>query len=139
MSTATVRKPEKSGPTILVVDDTEDVRALLRMWLERRGYQVAEAEDGEEAVSVALSARPALILMDIGMPHRSGISSTYKLRQHPELRDVPIVMVTAYHTRELHLEAVKAGSVEVLTKPIDTERLEILLRRLAPVVGTVVR
>lgn len=117
----------------MVVDDTEDARSLLRLWLERRGYRVVEAEDGDEAVAVALSERPDLILMDIGMPRRSGISATYRLHQHPELRDVPVVMITAYQAKDLHLQAILAGSVEVLTKPLDIQRLEELTNSLAPV------
>ena len=73
-------KPD-NATTVLVVDDFEDMREGLRLWLEGRGYRVVEAGDGDEAIEVARNVRPALILMDIGMPERSGISATYKIRK----------------------------------------------------------
>jgi CheY-like chemotaxis protein len=120
------------APTILVVDDFEDMRSLLRHWLERRGYKVTEAVDGDEAIEVASREHPALILMDIGMPHRSGISATYKIRKLPDLNGTPIVAVTAYEAGDLHEDALKAGCVKCLTKPIDSDELEQLLSSLLP-------
>jgi CheY-like chemotaxis protein len=120
------------APTILVVDDFEDMRSLLRHWLERRGYNVMEAVDGDEAIEVACRERPALILMDIGMPHRSGISATYKIRKLPDLNDTPIVAVTAYDAADLHEDALKAGCIRCLTKPIDSNELGELLSSLLP-------
>jgi len=116
------------APTILVADDFEDMRAMLRFWLERRGYRVVEALDGEQAIEIARNERPDLILMDIDMPQRSGVSATYKIRKDPELRGIPIVAITAYETADLHEDALKAGCLECLTKPIDTNRLENLLK-----------
>ncbi len=120
----------KPAPTILVADDFEDMRAMLRLWLERRGYQVVEALDGEKAIEIARNKHPDLILMDIDMPQRSGISATYKIRKDPELRGIPILAITAYETADLHEDALKAGCLECLTKPVDTKRLEKLMRRL---------
>lgn len=119
-----------NAPTILVVDDFEEMRSTLRMWLERRGYRVVEAMDGDEAIEVARREHPALILMDIGMPQRSGISATYQIRKVPELSETPIVAVTAYETPDLHEDALKAGCTECITKPIDTDELDQLLSRL---------
>lgn len=121
-----------NAPIILVVDDSEDMRSLLRHWLEGRGYQVLEAVDGDEAIEVAFREHPALILMDIGMPHRSGISATYKIRKDPELRGTPIVAVTAYASADVHEDALKAGCVKCLTKPIDSDDLDELLSSLLP-------
>jgi CheY-like chemotaxis protein len=112
--------------TILVVDDFEELRSTLRMWLEKRGYKVVEAQNGDQAIEVARSEHPALILMDIGMPERSGLSATYKMRQDPELKDIPIIAVTAFGA-ELRADALKAGCVECLAKPIDTDELQKLL------------
>ena len=122
-------KPD-GAPTILVVDDFEDIRSLLRHWLENRGYKVVEAGDGDEAIEVARREHPALILMDIGMPQRSGISATYKIRKIPELSATPIVAITAYEAGDLHEDALKAGCVKCLTKPIDSDELEQLLNML---------
>lgn len=117
-------------PTVLVVDDFPDIRTALKFWLEKRGYRVVEAEDGDEAIDVARKVHPAAILMDIGMPQRSGISATYKIRKDPELSGIPIVAITAYGTTELHEDALKAGCVACLTKPVDTDELEQLLKKL---------
>ena len=104
------QKPD-DAPTILVVDDFEEMRATLRQWLERRGYRVLEAKDGDEAIDVAHLEHPDLILMDIGMPERSGISATYKIRKLPDLSGTPIVAVTAFDAANLHEDALKAGCV----------------------------
>jgi CheY-like chemotaxis protein len=120
----------KAGPTILVADDFEDMRSMLRLWLERRGYQVVEALDGESAIEVARERHPDLILMDIDMPERSGISATYKIRKDPDLIDIPIVAITGYETDDLQQDALKAGCIECLTKPVDTIHLGKLLSRL---------
>lgn len=120
----------KRSSTILVADDFEDMRAMLRLWLERRGYEVVEASDGEKAIEIASKEHPDLIIMDIDMPHRSGISATYKIRKHPTLHKTPIVAITAYETADLHEDAIKAGCSDCLTKPVDTILLEKLLTRL---------
>ena len=118
--------------TILVVDDFDELRSTLRLWLEQRGYEVVEARDGDEAIEVAHREHPALILMDIGMPERSGISATYKIRKDPDLSEIPIVAITAFG-EELRADALKAGCVECLAKPLDTDELHKLLGRLFPV------
>ena len=106
------------------------MRSLLRQWLENRGYKVVEAVDGDEAIEVARREHPAVILMDIGLPQRSGISATYKIRKVPELSGTPIVAVTAYEVGDLHEDALKAGCVKCLTKPIDSDELDELLNSL---------
>jgi two-component system, cell cycle response regulator DivK len=118
---------DKNASTVLVVDDFEDMRKVLRLWLESRGYRVVEAEDGDHAIEVARTVRPALILMDIGLPERSGISATYKIRK--ELGGIPIIAVSAFDT-DLHEDALKAGCVACLPKPVDTNELEKLLNNL---------
>jgi two-component system, cell cycle response regulator DivK len=117
----------KNALTVLVVDDFEDMRKVLRLWLESRGYKVVEAEDGDHAIEVARAVRPALILMDIGMPERSGISATYKIRK--ELSGIPIIAVSAFEA-DLHEDALKAGCVACLSKPVDTNELDELMNRL---------
>ncbi len=118
--------------TILIVDDFEELRSTLRLWLEQRGYEVVEARDGDEAIKVAHRAQPDLILMDIGMPERSGISATYKIRKDPDLSEIPIVAITAFGG-ELRADALKAGCVECLAKPLDTDELYKLLATLLQV------
>jgi len=126
-------RKKNNRPTILVVDDFEDMRSILRLWLERRGYRVVEAGDGEKALQVARDEHPDVILMDIGMPRRSGISATYKIRKDPELNGIPVVAITAYETTDLHEAAIKAGCVHCLSKPIDDYELGRLLSALLQV------
>ena len=125
-----MNRNESSIQTILVVDDNEEIRLLMTKVLELRGYRVVEAEDGQEAVETARKEFPDLILMDLCMPLRSGVSAIYRIRKFPQLQHVPIVAVTAYASADLHLEALKAGCVEYVTKPIDIEHLTSLLGRL---------
>ena len=131
-----MQREHSDVPTILVVDDFEDFRLTLKFWLERRGYRVVEAGDGDKAIEVAACVHPSLILMDIGMPERSGISATYKIRENPKMDGIPIVAVTGYRSTDLHEDAVAAGCVTCLTKPVDFGELSKLLRRLITTTGT---
>src|ERR1700750_2241341 len=88
--------PTHSTRTILVVDDFDDTRLLLRTWLERRGFRVIEAENGIEAINRANSESPDLIIMDMEMPQLDGLSATRRLRQQEQRIRVPIVAVSAY-------------------------------------------
>lgn len=123
-------RKNKQARTVLIVDDFEDMRSILRLWLEKRGYRVVEAGDGEHALHVARNERPDVILMDIGMPLRSGISATYKIRKDRELKKIPVIAITAYETADLHEAALNAGCVQCLCKPIDDDELEKLLSTL---------
>jgi two-component system cell cycle response regulator DivK len=118
--------------TVLVVEDFEDTRFLMRMELEQRGYRVVEAINGEEGVAKALAERPRIILMDIGLPVLDGIAATRALRQREEMRDVLIVALTAHHETEYRANALSAGCDAYLTKPIDFDWLIDLLSRLLP-------
>jgi len=131
-----MHRRQNDFPTILVVDDFEDIRLILRLWLESRGYRVVEAGDGDKAIEVARQVHPALIIMDIGMPQRSGISATYKIKKDPELNGIPIVAITGYESADLHEDALKAGCVACLTKPVDTCALGKLLTNLLAITGT---
>lgn len=118
--------------TVLVVEDFEDTRYLMRMELEKRGYRVVEAVDGAEGVTKALAERPDIILMDIGLPVLDGIAATRELRQHEEMRETLIVALTAHHETEYRANALSAGCDAYLTKPIDFDWLIDLLSRLLP-------
>ncbi|HEX8890850.1 MAG TPA: response regulator [Pyrinomonadaceae bacterium] len=121
-----------SPPTILVVEDFEDNRFMMRRLLEMSGYRVVEAVNGEEAVTLACSELPELILMDLSLPQLDGLAATRRIRQHPELKDVPIVAVSAHDTADFHADALAAGCNDYVTKPIDFDELEALLNRLLP-------
>src|ERR1044071_10034573 len=118
--------------TVLVVEDFEDNRFMMRRLLEMSGYHVLEAINGEEAVEMAERERPGLILMDLSLPLLDGLAATRRIRQHEALRDVPIVAVSAHDTADFHADALAAGCNDYVTKPIDFDQLEALLAKLLP-------
>lgn len=105
-------------PTVLIVDDIKDNRIVMRSFLtQKHNCRVVEAEDGQEALKLALHESPALILMDIGLPKHDGLVVVAQMRKRRKLRDVPIIAVTAYDSPGLRLEAEKAGVTDYVTKP----------------------
>ena len=107
----------RTGPVILVAEDHLDSRDALKTLLEAVGYSVVEANDGREAVALALESHPSLILMDLMMPEMNGLDATRMLRQQEEMQDVPIVALTALDgVRE---SALAAGCDDYVTKPVD--------------------
>jgi len=122
---------QKGGTqTILVVEDFEDNRFMMRRLLEMSGYRVVEAVNGEQAVEAAERERPDLILMDLSLPKLDGLAATRRIRQQPGAKRVPIVAVSAHDTTDFHADALAAGCNEYVTKPIDFDQLEELLTRL---------
>jgi len=119
-----------TSKTILVVDDVSDNRILLSLSLQDMGYRVVTACDGEEAISIAQTARPDLILMDIAMPQLDGLGATRRIRDLVDLQNLPIVALTAFETSGFRKAAFDAGFDGYLTKPIDFERLRTLIDRL---------
>lgn len=122
--------------TILVVDDNKDIRNLLRVFLEVNGYRVVEVTDGRKALEAVLRERPALILMDLFMPHQDGFATTRLIRSHTELAQIPIIAISAYGALgigyELKREALATGFNEYTTKPLDTEHLKNLIKQFVP-------
>ena len=118
------------GPTVLVVEDFEDNRFMMRRLLEMSGYRVVEAVNGEQAVEAAEKERPDLILMDLSLPKLDGLAATRQIRQGEGLSRVPIVAVSAHDTSDFHADALAAGCNEYVTKPIDFDQLESLLKKL---------
>ena len=114
--------------TILVVDDFDDTRWLLRTWLERKGYRVIEAENGNEAFDEAQSESPDLIIMDLEMPELDGLAATRKIRNVEKLADVPIVAVSAYGAAQFRGLALEAGCDEYVSTPFEPDELERLIR-----------
>lgn len=123
---------DNSSQKVMVVEDFEDNRFMMRRLLEMSGYSVVEAMNGEEAVEIARREQPSLILMDLSLPLLDGLAATRRIRQHEELRNVPIVAVSAHDTADFHADALAAGCNDYVTKPIDFEQLEGLLIRLLP-------
>ena len=117
-------------PVVLVVEDFEDNRFMMRRLLEMSGYRVVEAVNGEQAVEAAVSEKPDLILMDLSLPKLDGLAATRRIRKQDGLSRTPIVAVSAHDTTDFHADALAAGCNEYVTKPIDFDQLEALLKRL---------
>ncbi|HKS27697.1 MAG TPA: response regulator [Pyrinomonadaceae bacterium] len=119
-----------SNQKVLVVDDQNDNLVLVSLAVQEMGFRVVTAVNGEDAVAVALLGRPQLILMDIAMPRMDGIEATRSIRQRQEIRDVPIVILSAFDTDDFRRRAEQAGVNGYLTKPIDFDRLRVLIDKL---------
>ena len=120
-----------AGPTVLVVEDFEDNRFMMRRLLEMSGYRVVEAVNGNQAVESASTERPDIILMDLSLPQLDGLAATRRIRaQEENARKVPIVAVSAHDSADFHAEALAAGCNEYVTKPIDFDQLVELLDRM---------
>ena len=120
---------KRADKLFLVVEDFEDSRFMMRRLLEMAGYSVLEASDGEQAVKIAVEARPVLILMDLSLPKLDGLAATRQIRQKRGLKSVPIVAVSAHDSPQSRTEALEAGCDEYVTKPIDFDHLTKLLQR----------
>ena len=114
--------------TILVVDDFDDARLLLRTWLERKGFRVVEATDGIEGVAQAQTELPDLIIMDIEMPNLDGLAATRRIRKVKRLEAVPVVAVSAYGEDQFRHRALAAGCNEYVSTPFEPDALEFMIR-----------
>ena len=125
-----------SHPTVLIVDDYEDVRPILRNWLEKFGCRVVEAGGGREAVEIAKREHPDLILMDLHMPEVDGFAAALRIRKDADLKNVPIVAISAYGELgiavQLQIDPQAVGFNEYVAKPFGPEQLEKLLERFLP-------
>ena len=125
-----MKKKASEPPTVLLVEDTEDNRFMMRRLLEMSGYRVVEAMNGEEAVRLARAESPQLILMDLSLPVIDGLAATRLIRKVPALEATPIIAVSAHDTSDFQAEAVEAGCNSYVTKPIDFNQLELLIQQL---------
>ena len=123
-------------PSILVVEDEAALLALLRYNLERQGFHVEEAADGQEALLRVAESRPDLVLLDWMLPSLSGIEVCRQLRRRPATRDLPVIMLTARTEDGDAVRALDTGADDYVTKPFAVEalmaRIRALLRRAAP-------
>jgi CheY-like chemotaxis protein len=118
---------KEAARRILVADDFDDTRLMMKLWLERKGYQVLEAENGNDAVRLAESEHPDLIIMDIEMPGADGIAATRRIRKVEGLRDLPIVAVSAYGVNEYRARALEAGCSDYVSTPFEPDLLSKLI------------
>jgi DNA-binding response OmpR family regulator len=116
-------------PLVLVVEDHEDTRFLLRTMLEMNGYRVSEAADGEEGVRLACRERPRVVIMDATLPRLDGLAATRRIRSDSALQGVPVVFLSGNAQPDFRVAALEAGGTDVLVKPVALEVLASVLKR----------
>lgn len=115
---------------VLLVEDVEDTRLFMRLALEDQGFIVFEAEDGHAAVASAVRDTPDVILMDLSLPRMDGFAAAKLTRQKRELKNVPIIAVTAHQETGFRTDAKASGFDAYVTKPIDINWLKELINGL---------
>ena len=113
-------------PKILIIDDEEIVRRVLRSLLNKEGYEVIEAEDGGAGVELAKKEDPDVILMDLRMPVMDGLKACRLLKKDKKTKNIPVLVVTAIS--ESKMEAIKAGIDDCVNKPFNAEELSIRVK-----------
>jgi two-component system, cell cycle response regulator DivK len=117
---------------ILVVEDQEDNRQILRDLLASAGYEMSEAENGEDALTEVAKQRPDLILMDIQLPIMDGYEATRRIKSDPKTRAIPIIVVTSYALSGDETKAREAGCDAYVTKPYSPRALLAKIKEFLP-------
>lgn len=118
-----------AAKTVLIVDDDPDQHVLVGLYLEHAGYTVLHAYDGAEGCRVAEASRPALVLMDMRMPHTDGASAFRQLQAGALTREIPVVAVTADVLDWPESRSLREGFAGHVTKPCDLARIRDVVRR----------
>jgi CheY-like chemotaxis protein len=121
---------EKGRPTVLVAEDHDDSRQMLKVYLEDQGFAVLEAQDGLTAVEIGERDSLDLIFMDADLPKLDGISAARRLRQTEGLRALPIVMTSGWVSDAFREQALTAGCIAFVPKPIEFDQIDLLLLQL---------
>ena len=108
---------------VLIVEDNEDAAVIIRTALEHAGYRVMDVRNGAEALSLLSSVRPSVVLLDVVLPGMDGWQVLERLRAQADLKDVPVICVTANALRESRDRALALGCAAYLTKPVEPFRL----------------
>jgi CheY-like chemotaxis protein len=122
-------QPTAADQRVLLVEDNEDNRTIYSTVLRHLGFHVIEAVDGVEAVALARSERPDLILMDISIPRMDGWEATRVLREDPSTRDIPIIALTAHALADDRKRATEVGFTSYLAKPVEPNAVVAEVRR----------
>lgn len=122
----------KMSKAILVVEDQEDSRRIMRDLLTSAGYEIIEAVTGEEGVTAAETHQPVLILMDIQLPDFDGYEATRRIKAKPALRQIPIIAVTSYALSGDDVKAFDAGCDAYVSKPFSPRALLAKIREFLP-------
>ena len=122
-------------PRVLIVDDEEEVRLSVGEFLETKGFVIAEAGDGEEALAKAFTEKPDLILLDLRLPKVDGYQVCQTLKGNPITSVIPIIMITALNTTPQKVKGIEFGADDYVEKPFDLEelsaRIKMVMRRVA--------
>lgn len=124
---AVTRSPDDPIPVILIVDDSDDSREMLKTLLEMWNYRVIEATDGIEAIKIAKKNRLYLILMDVKLPKIDGFEAARQIRETEKIENVPIIFLSGCAEAVYQQQGQACGGNEYLTKPLDFEKLERIL------------
>lgn len=123
------RSPASAGPLVLIVEDDEDTRLMLRTILERRGIRVREARDGEAGVCAVAELHPDLVFMDGSLPRMDGRDATRRIREREDGHRIPLVFISGHVAPASQSEAFAAGCDDYLVKPIDFTKFYGVLER----------
>ena len=113
---------------VLIVDDSPTEQHVMSNMLEQHGFETVVASDGEEAIAIAESAHPDVILMDVVMPGMNGFQATRQLSKNPSTALIPVVMVTTKNQETDRIWGLRQGAVEYLMKPVDDNVLVATVR-----------
>jgi CheY-like chemotaxis protein len=128
--------PTHEHQRVLLVEDTEDLRVMIGMLLRRKNVEVLEARNGQEAIEVARSEKPDLILMDLSMPVLDGFQATKIIKSEESTRTIPVIALSAHcYEPTQHVRALQAGCIECLGKPVEWEKLWMILKTLEKQAG----
>jgi two-component system, OmpR family, phosphate regulon response regulator PhoB len=126
---------------VLVVDDEQDIRVFMKTLLETNGYKPVVAEDGKQGLEMARAKKPALIVLDVMMPKESGIHMYRELKKDPDLKEIPVIMVSAlakktfFHSHQV-LDEYEGGQImeptAYIEKPPEAEELLEVIRKILP-------
>ena len=118
-----------SKSTVLIVDDERDILDLIEYNLKKEGFVVVTAEDGEEGIQRARQVKPDLVLLDIMMPKMDGLEVIDLMRQDQDLKDIPVIFLTARSDEKTEVKGLDRGADDFLTKPISTTHLVSRIKR----------
>ena len=115
--------PENKDLSILIIEDDAVNQLFLETILSKRNYSLEIAPDGEEAIELVSALKPDLVLLDIGLPGKSGLDVAEYMKKNQELKDIPIICITAFRERDIiaSLSALRVN--KILIKPVNTEKI----------------
>lgn len=125
-----MKRVDRQLGTVLLVEDYDDVRTILRLLLQCDHYRVMEAANGIAALNILKTELPDLIIMDLGLPELDGFETIRRIRQNEAFQDTPIIVLTAYTGPFYYQAALRAGGNYFMGKPVDFDQLEELIHNI---------